>query len=133
MLKVAGEENLLKSEQQKLEGSSYLDLKLVSWNDSSAMEVRDAEAADLLGHDAADSSGGSGVAGDDALASPVSSSSSRSKVLRATARWDSSEHKSKYLNRETPLDAQVYLVVKCNVKFKLYAADWPRHQKTRDL
>jgi hypothetical protein len=111
---VAGEENLLRYEQKP---EAYLDLKLVSWNDSSAMEVRDPDAPDDL---------------EDDEEHHKAAKASKAKQLRATARWDSSEHKSKYLNRETPLDAHVYLVVKVNVKFKLYSADWPRNN-SRDM
>lgn len=114
VLLVAGEENLLRYEQKP---EAYLDLKLVSWNDSSAMEVRDPDAPDDL---------------EDDEEHHKAAKASKPKQLRATARWDSSEHKSKYLNRETPLDAHVYLVVKVNVKFKLYSADWPRNN-SRDM
>lgn len=101
---VVGNENMLKSEMKDDEhSSSYLDLKLVSWNDSSAVEVQDT----------------SENAYTDEL---VSLSAERGKMaLRATGRWDSSEHKSKHLNKETPLDAHVYLIVKVNVKFKLHS------------
>lgn len=125
LLLVAGAENTLKFEQryhhqqhqqQQLNQATYLDLKLVSWNDSSAMEVRDTSEM--------------GQSGVDEVQENL-----KANLLRATARWDSSEHKSKYLNRETPLDAHVYLIVKCNVKFKLYSAEWAirRHEHCKDL
>lgn len=101
VLLVAGADNLLKHERRG-DDTTYLDLKLVGWNDSSAVEVQEAS--------------------ENAYAEPLpASSDARSVLLRATARWDSSEHKSKYLNKETPLDTLVYLIVKVNVKFKLFS------------
>lgn len=99
---VSGRDCLLKYEQKE---SIYVDLKLVSWNDSSAVEMRDTSENAYVDDYSSESSGSSNLA------------------LRATARWDSSEHRSLYLNKETPLDKLIYLVVKVNLKFKLYTAN----------
>lgn len=96
-----GEENYLKYEKKDEQTSTYLDLKIISWNDSSAVEVQDAFENAYI----------------DDLAKKLENG--REMILRATARWDSSEHKTKYLNKETPLDARVYLIIKVKVKFKL--------------
>lgn len=96
-----GEENYLKFEKKDGQSSAYLDLKIISWNDSSAVEVQDAFENAYI----------------DDLAKKLENG--REIILRATARWDSSEHKSKYLNKETPLDARVYLIIKVKVRFKL--------------
>lgn len=92
----AGRECYLKNEHRD---GHYIDLKLIEWNDSSRVEVRDST-------DAADSD----------LSTDVDESS---LVLKAVGQWDSTEHKSIYLNKETPLDKQVYLIVKLVLRFKL--------------
>lgn len=96
-----GEKNYLKYEKKDEQTSTYLDLKIISWNDSSDVEVQDALENAYI----------------DDLAKKLENG--REMNLRATARWDSSEHKTKYLNKETPLDARVYLIIKVKVKFKL--------------
>lgn len=104
IVKTVGEDSLLKFEKTDDYQSSYLDLKIVNWNDSSAVEVQDAS--------------------ENTYVDELKTSSEPGKlVLRATAQWDSSEHKSKHLNKETPLDEHVYLIVKINVKFKLNLID----------
>lgn len=44
---------------------------------------------------------------------------SKELSLKAIASWDSSVHQSPYLNQLTPLDKNVYITIKINVKFKL--------------
>ncbi len=95
-LKTCSEDCLLKLETND---ANYIDLKIISWNDSAQVEIRDNnetsfEEADL---------------------------DSANSTLRAVSRWDSSEHKSTHLNQITPVDKIVYLTLKLNVKMKVYS------------
>lgn len=100
VLFTCGEECFLKNEHKE---SGFLNLKLVSWNDSTLVEMVDTEEVkeELNENDL-----------------EICNSLDDSK-LKAVARWDSSEHRSIYLNRETPLDKKVYLTVKVNLKLKI--------------
>ena len=90
-----GTDCCLKSESPE---AVYLDLKLISWNDSSQLEIRDADTYEEHDEGFTDSS---------------------SFPLKAVCRWDSSEHKSIYMNQITPLDNVIYLTVKANLKLRL--------------
>ncbi|RMZ95929.1 kinesin KIF13A [Brachionus plicatilis] len=94
--KTCGDECFLKNESKN---ASFICLKIVGWNDSNQVEMVD---SNQLGEDLNDSDGSS---------------------LKAVARWDSTEHASFDLNKETPLDRLVYLTVKINLKLKLINAE----------
>ncbi len=111
---VCGKECLLKDEQLD---TRFVDLKLVRWNDSSAMvemvagdEFRetgaDCQSAELVG-------GGEDVMG-----------------LKAVALWDSSIHQSGFLNQVTPADRDVYLTVKVNLKMKILSGQNSKYAKS---
>lgn len=89
-------DSYLKSETA---GSYFIDLKIVSCNDSSKVKI----VANKSDDDFED---------DDELTSNEDS-------LKAVASWDSSEHQSMYLNQITPVDKLVYLTLKIFVKCKL--------------
>ncbi|CAF0703162.1 unnamed protein product [Brachionus calyciflorus] len=91
-LKTFGEECYLKYERKD---TQFLSLKIISWNDSNSVEM--IESSTKFEFDETDS--------------PNS--------LKAVARWDSTEHGSQYLNKETPIDRIVYLTVKINLKLKI--------------
>lgn len=104
VLLTCGQDCNLKHEQQE---SSYINLKLISWKDSSRVEMVDSEE---FKQDCADTE----------INSELDSDNKHVGLsLRAVARWDSSEHRSIYLNKETPLDKLVYLNVKINLKLKI--------------
>jgi hypothetical protein len=101
-----GKDCYLKNEHRD---SSFVDLKLISWNDSTLVEMRD--TADM-GED--EGAGRHYTHSDEHL-----DLDEASLILKAVARWDSSDHKTIYLNKETPLDKRVYLIVKVTLRFRL--------------
>jgi cell division protein FtsB len=98
-LKTCSEDGFLKLEAKG--ESDFIDLKLVSWNDSSRVEIRDNN----------NETGG--------FEEPPVDLDPANYPLRAVSRWDSSEHKSIYLNQITPVDKIIYLTLKLNVKMKI--------------
>lgn len=99
-----GQECCLKFEQRD---ARYVDLKLVRWNDSSLVEMVANDEfqmnnSELTSVDYNDSE-----------------TDADSFSLKAVSMWDSSIHQSPYLNQITPLDRNVYLTVKLNLKLKI--------------
>jgi hypothetical protein len=95
-LKTCSEDCYLKLEAAD---ANYIDLKIISWNDSAQVEICDNNEASF----------------------EETTPDADNFALRAVSRWDSSEHKSIHLNQITPADKIVYLVLKLNVKMKAYS------------
>jgi hypothetical protein len=94
-----GHDCCLKSEQAD---SRFIELKIVRWNDSSLVEMVDNEE------------------GNESLSEYIENyDNENDNSLKAIARWDSSCHQSPYLNQITPLNKDVYLTVKLNLRMKI--------------
>lgn len=94
--KIYGDDCFLSDETNR---TSFIPLKIVSWTDSNRVEMNDLnQKKDNL---------------DDLTNS----------CIKSVARWDSTEHQSVYLDKETPLDRFVFLTVKVNLKLKLIKTD----------
>lgn len=93
-----GHDCCLKDEQD----ARFKELKIVRWNDSSLVEMVDNEEVN------------------DSLSDYIEAYDNESEnSLKAIARWDSSCHQSLYLNQITPLNKDVYLTIKLNLRMKI--------------
>ena len=98
-----GQDCYLKHEHRDMR---FVDLKLIRWNDSSLVEM---------------------VANDEYQTNDIEPSNmdyvdtenEDHLALKALSLWDSTIHQSPYLNQITPIDRDVYLTIKINLKPKL--------------
>ena len=83
----------------------FIDLHILRWNDSSSVDLANRDnnsTSDFIFENR-----------------KKREDNRQSSILNAVASWDSSVHQSPYLNQITPIDKNVYITVKINVKFKL--------------
>ena len=97
-----GKDCILKNEQSE---HKFIDLNILRCNDSSSVDLADRDnnsTSDFIFENR-----------------KKKEDNTQSSMLNVVASWDSSVHQSPYLNQMTPIDKNVYITVKINVKFKL--------------